>query len=60
MAQLWTLACLAGLWGFVLSTVGLILNGFPARGVFDARRSLKWGAAVLVSFLVWVLGMAQA
>jgi hypothetical protein len=52
--------CLAGVWGFVLCTVGLILNGFPARGVFDARRSLKWGAALLICFVSWMVGMANA
>jgi len=60
MATFWTLTCLAGVWGFVICTIGLILKGFPARGVFDARSSLGWGAALLVSFIVWLAGMANA
>ena len=60
MSTFWTLTCLAGVWGFVLCTIGLILTGFPARNVFDAKRALKWGAALVVCFVVWVVGMAQA
>ena len=60
MATFWTLACLAGIWGFLLSVVGFILNAFPARDVFDAQKGLKWGAALLICFVVWVLGMAHA
>ena len=60
MATLWTMVCLSGLWGFLLCTLGLILKGFPARGVFDGRGSLKWGAALLICFIAWMLGMANA
>lgn len=60
MATLWSMICLAGVWGFVLCTVGLILKGFPARGGFDRSGSLKWGAAVLFFFIAWIIGMANA
>jgi len=60
MALFWTMLCLAGAWGFVLCTVGFILHGFPARGAFDARRSLKWGVALLICFVSWMVGMAHA
>ena len=60
MSLPWSMVCLAGVWGFVLSTVGLILQGFPARGVLAGRPALKWGAAVLISFACWLLGMANA
>jgi hypothetical protein len=60
MSQPWTLICLVGLWGFVFSTVGFILKGFPARGIFDGRRSLPWGVALLLCFIVWMVGMAHA
>ena len=33
MSLPWSTVCLAGVWGFVACTVGLILQGFPARGV---------------------------
>ncbi len=60
MAAFWTLVCLAGLWGFLLGTVGFILNGFPARGVFERAGSLKWGALVIICFVAWMIGMAKA
>ena len=60
MATFWTLVCLAGLWGFVLSTVGMILRTFPARGVFDRGSALKWGTALLFCFAAWMIGMANA
>lgn len=59
-STLWSMVSLAGLWGFVLSTLGFIKNGFPARGLFDRVASLKWGAALLFSFLLWMVGMAHA
>jgi hypothetical protein len=60
MALLWSVVCLAGLWGSVACTIGLILNGFPARDVFDSRRSLKWGCALVICFISWIIGMANA
>jgi len=60
MSLSWTMVCLAGLWGFVLCTVGLILQGFPARGVLAARPCLRWGSALLFCFILWMVGMANA
>jgi hypothetical protein len=60
MASFWTVACLAGIWCFVICTIGLILKGFPARGVFDRSHCLRWGAAALFCFVVWMIGMANA
>jgi hypothetical protein len=60
MNEPWSVVCVVGLWGFVLSTVGLILQGFPARGVLAVRPCLRWGSALLVCFLCWVVGMAHA
>jgi len=60
MREFWSLLCLAGLWGFVFSTVGLTLRGFPARGVCVRRACLGWGGALLVCYVVWMVGMAHA
>ena len=60
MATIWTMVCLAGLWGFLLCTLGLILKGFPARGVFERSSALKWGMALLFCFIAWMIGMANA
>jgi hypothetical protein len=60
MGTLWTMICLAGVWGFVLSTIGFILKSFPARGVFDCAKALKWGGALLLFFIAWMVGRANA
>ena len=60
MNEPWSMITLAGVWGFVGCTIGLILQGFPARGVFAVRPGLKWGAALLACFLCWMIGMAHA
>jgi hypothetical protein len=60
MALFWSLVCLAGIWGGVACAVGLIWNGFPARDVFDARSSLKWGCALVICLVCWIIGMANA
>jgi hypothetical protein len=60
MVTLWAIVCLAGLWGFLLCTFGLILKGFPARGIFDGSSALKWGTAVIFCFVTWMIGMANA
>jgi hypothetical protein len=59
MNLLWSMVCLAGLWGFVICTVGLTLQGFPARGVLAAKPALGWGAALLFCFVSWLVGMAN-
>ena len=60
MATFWTLICLAGLWGFLACSIGFLLKSFPARGVFDSRKALAWGGALLVFFIIWIVGMAHA
>jgi hypothetical protein len=60
MTTFWSTVCLIGVWGFVGATVGFILKAFPARGVFDRRSSLPWGVALLVCFVLWMVGMANA
>lgn len=57
---LWSWGCLVGLWGFLLATFGFILQGFPARGVFDGRRALRWGVALVCFFVLWMVAMARA
>jgi len=60
MSTLWSFVCVAALWSFVFCTVFFILKGFPARGVFDGRSSWKWGAAMVASFALWIVGMIRA
>ncbi|UFS70876.1 hypothetical protein LPW11_01505 [Geomonas sp. RF6] len=60
MGGVWKIVCIAGVWGWIAATIGLILKGFPARGVFAGRAALPWGVAMIVSFALWLLGMANA
>lgn len=60
MSTFWTITCLAGLWGFVLCTVGFILKSFPARGTFHRAAAVKWGSALVFFFITWMIGMANA
>ena len=59
-STLWSVLCLAGLWGFVTCTIFLILRGFPARDRCDGRALLLWGGGGLAAFAVWILGMMKA
>jgi hypothetical protein len=60
MRVAWSVVCVAALWSFVFSTVFFLLRAFPARGVFDGRSSWKWGAALVASFALWIVGMIRA
>lgn len=57
---LWSIICVVGVWGFVICTIFFILRAFPARDRFEGNAALKWGAGMLLFFVVWVLGMMQA
>ena len=60
MSTSWTITCLAGLCGFVLCTVGFILKSFPARDIFNRAAAVKWGSALVICFIIWMIGMANA
>jgi hypothetical protein len=60
MSLPWSLVCVLCVWGFVICTIGFILQGFPARGVLAVRPCFRWGAALLVCFACWLVGMANA
>ncbi|MBJ6800670.1 hypothetical protein [Geomonas propionica] len=59
-STLWSIICVAGLWGFVTCTIFFILRAFPARDSFQGKAALRWGAGVLLFFVVWIVGMMQA
>ncbi|GFO65173.1 hypothetical protein M1B72_06105 [Geomonas paludis] len=59
-STLWSIVCVAGVWGFVTCTVFFILRAFPARDAFEGKAALKWGAGVVGFFVVWIIGMMQA
>jgi len=51
---------LLGLGGWVASTIVFLFRAFPGRGLFDGREARLWGAVVLASYAVWIVGMLNA
>ncbi|MBJ6726327.1 hypothetical protein [Geomesophilobacter sediminis] len=60
MAEWWSVVTLVGLWGWILSAVGFILRGFPRRGTFCGGRALPFGVALVIFFILWMVGMSHA
>lgn len=58
--QWWAVVAQLGFWGWILAVSGLILHAFPARGVFNRRPAALWGAAFLVLYAIWIIGMLRA
>jgi hypothetical protein len=48
------------LWGWIASTIVLIVKAFPRRGVMDGKAAGRWGGAVAAFFVLWILGMVLA
>ena len=48
MRELWSLVCLSGLWGFVISTVGLILQGLLDPRGDDWPRAAQDSVAMFI------------
>jgi hypothetical protein len=57
---MWSIVTLIGLSGWVSSAIVFLFRAFPGRGRFEAREARIWGAAVLVSYAIWVAGMLNA
>jgi hypothetical protein len=58
--DLWSIVTLIGLAGWILSMIVFLFRSFPARGVFEAQQARIWGAATVVSYAVWIVGMINA
>lgn len=58
--DLWSVILILGLSGWLFSSIMLMLKAFPQRGVFIASGAKRWGAAGVVSFFIWVVGMLNA
>jgi hypothetical protein len=56
----WSIIMLIGLTGWISSAIIFLFRVFPGRGLFEAREARVWGAAVLVSYGVWIVGMLNA
>lgn len=56
----WSLILLAGMFGWIASTLAFIFKAFPSRGQFEARSALKWGLVMGSSFFIWIAGLLNA
>ena len=57
---IWSIITILGLSGWVSSAIMFLFRAFPGRGLFEARQARVWGAAVLVAYGVWIVGMLNA
>ena len=58
--ELWSVLLIAGLTGWLFSSIMLILKAFPEKDVFIASAGIRWGAPAVVSFFIWIIGMLKA
>lgn len=56
----WAVICQIGLWGWVVSAVGLIVRAFPAREALNGQAALRWGGALAAFYAIWIAGMVMA
>jgi len=49
-----------GVAGWLLSALIFIFKAFPGRGQFLVRPALTWGTVLIVSYIVWIVGMLRA
>lgn len=58
--DLWSVILIAGLIGWIFSSIMLMLKAFPQKDVFVVSSGIRWGAAGAISFFIWVIGMLNA
>ena len=58
--ELWSVILIAGLTGWLFSSIMLMLKAFPARNVFVASAGIRWGATGIISFIIWIIGLLNA
>lgn len=56
----WAVICQVGLWGWIASTVVLIVKAFPKRGTMNGKAAARWWGAMAVFFAIWIVGMVLA
>lgn len=58
--DLWSVILIAGLIGWLFSSIMLMLKAFPRKDVFVVSSGIRWGSAGVVSFFIWVIGLLNA
>ena len=46
--------------GWISSAIIFLFKAFPERGQFKVRPARLWGAVLLASYVVWVVGLLNA
>jgi len=58
--DLWSVILITGLAGWLFSCIMLMIKAFPQKDVFVASSGIRWGAACMISFSIWIIGMLNA
>jgi hypothetical protein len=58
--ELWSVILIAGLIGWICSTLMMMLKAFPEKDVFVASAGIRWGTAGVISFVIWIIGLLNA
>jgi hypothetical protein len=58
--DLWSVILIAGLTGWILFSIMLMLKAFPVKDVFVSSAGIRWGIPAVISFFVWIVGMLNA
>ncbi|MFZ4856269.1 MAG: hypothetical protein ACOYL3_07715 [Desulfuromonadaceae bacterium] len=58
--DIWSVILIAGLTGWLFSSIMLMLKAFPARDVFVAAAAIRWGITSIISFFIWIIGLLNA
>lgn len=58
--DIWSVILLSGVISWIISSIMFMLRAFPKKDEFAVKAGIRWGAASLVSFSVWILGLLNA
>ncbi|HIJ86735.1 MAG TPA: hypothetical protein HPP97_03515 [Desulfuromonadales bacterium] len=58
--DIWSVILIAGLTGWLFSSIMLMLKAFPAKDVFVASAGIRWGTSGIISFAIWIIGLLNA
>ena len=56
----WAVLVVISFLGWIGCTMGFIFGAYEKDDRFNNKKALKWGAAVVVFYALWVLGMVYA
>ena len=60
MRDFWSVTLIAGLIGWLFSSIMFMIKAFPQKDAFVVSSGIWWGSATVISFFIWVVGMLLA